>query len=332
MKTHSPTLSLADVEAARARISGGIRCTPCQRMPDPHELGGIDVWLKREDLQRTRSFKERGALNGLLSLGEAERARGIVAASAGNHALGLAYHGSRLRIGATVVMPVGASAVKVSRCRSLGAEVVLHGEDYDAAQKHASTLAEESGRSLVHPFDSLSIIGGQGTMALEIVEALAQFDAMVVPVGGGGLLAGIATVVKALRPEAKVIAVQAESAPGFLAACRGGRPVPVSVRATLADGIAVARVGSTSFAIAAPLVDEVVTVSELEIAAAMALLARNGIVSEGAGAVALAAVLSGRISAKSVVVPVSGGNVEPRLHEHAVAMGADAGVREFTAA
>jgi threonine dehydratase len=327
METPSPAINLADVKRARTLIASGIRETPCVALPDLPELGGSAIWLKREDLQRTRSFKERGALHGLLALNDGDRERGIVAASAGNHALGLAYHGSRLGIRVTVIMPKNASAVKVSRCRSLGADVVLYGESYDTAQAHATELACKSGRALIHPFDDLAVIAGQGTMALEILEAVPHFDSIVVPVGGGGLLAGVATVVKALRPEIRVIAAQSVHAAGLTAARGQGRPVPIPAGTTLADGIAVARMGVMCFDIASPLVDQVVSVTEEEIAGAISLLARNGVVAEGAGAAALAAVVGCHISAKSVVIPVSGGNIDPRLHERAVTEGAEKRLR-----
>jgi len=319
MTTFPPTLSLADIEAARDRIAGGIRRTPCLRLPAVPELSGVEIWLKRDDLQRTRSFKERGALNALLGLDQSSRRRGVVTASAGNHALGLAFHGSRLGIKVTVVMPVTVSPLKLTRCRGLGADVLLHGRSFEEAEVRAVQWAAQSGASLVHPFDDIRVIAGQGTMALEILEQVSRFGALVLPVGGGGLLAGAAAAVKSLRADVQVIAVQSDQARGFDAARRHGGPVPVPVGATLADGMAVACIGQTSFAIAEPLVDQIVTVTEREIVAAISLLARRaGIVAEGAGAAGLAAVLAGRVSARIVVVPVTGGNIDPQLHERAV--------------
>ncbi len=321
MKT--PSLPLDDVRAARHRLAGGLRLTPCHSAPGIAMIAGGEVWLKRDDLQRTGSFKERGARNALLSLSAAERARGVVAASAGNHALGLAFHGGGLGVKVTVVMPVNAPEVKVARCRGLGAEVVLHGENFDAAERYARELAARAGASYVHPFDDLRVIAGQGTLALEILEQAPQLDTIVVPVGGGGLLAGVATVVKALRPDVRVVAVEPANAAGFLAACLRGAPGRAALLPTLADGLAVERVGETTFALAAPLVDDVVTVSEVEIAEAVALLAReNGIVAEGAGAAGVAAVLSGKLRGgrgRSVVVPITGRNVDARVHERVVA-------------
>jgi len=313
-------LGLADVEAARRRLATGLRLTPCLIAPALTEICGMKIWLKRDDLQRTGSFKERGARHALLRLSGHERARGIVAASAGNHALGLAFHGAQFGARVTVVVPVTAPAVKTARCRALGAEVVVHGGNFEQAQAHAVELARSRDAALVHPFDDLRVIAGQGTMALEILEQAPELDTLVVPVGGGGLLAGVATVVKAVRPDVRVIGVEPENAAGFFAARVAGAPTNVRPRATLADGLAVARAGAMTFAIAEPLVDDVVSVSEPELAAAVALLARKcGIVAEGAGATALAAVLAGKISARAAVLPIGGRNIEPRVHAEILA-------------
>lgn len=324
--TTLPALSLADVVAARRRVATGLRLTPCLIAPALSEMVGMELWLKRDDLQRTGSFKERGARHALLCLTPEQRARGVVAASAGNHALGLAYHGAQLGVRVTVVMPATAPAVKITRCRGLGADVVLHGQCFEAAQAHAGELAASTGATLVHPFDDLNVIAGQGTMALEILEQTPHLDTLVVPVGGGGLLAGVATVVKTLRPEVRVIAVEPAHAAGFVAAYLHGSPAPAALAPTLADGLAVSRVGELTFALAAPLVDDVVTVTEPEIAAAISVLARRaGVVAEGAGATALAAVLAGKLSARTtrtVVLPVCGRNIDARTHERAVTEGA----------
>jgi threonine dehydratase len=317
MKTKS--LGLADVEAARRRLATGLRLTPCLIAPALSEIAGMRIWLKRDDLQRTGSFKERGARHALLCLNTEERARGVIAASAGNHALGLAYHGAQLGVRVTVVMPVTAPTVKVARCRALGAEVMVQGESFEVAQARAAELAAATEATLVHPFDDPRVIAGQGTMALEILEQAPEFDTIVVPVGGGGLLAGIATVVKALRPDVRVVAVEPTHAASFVAAYLHGAPAAAVLAPTLADGLAVARMGVHTFATAAPLVDDVVTVGENEIAAAIALLARQGVVAEGAGATGLAAVLAGKISARAAVLPIGGRNIEPRLHAGIVA-------------
>jgi len=306
---------LADVEAARRRLTAGIRVTPCALAPALGTLTGRTIWLKRDDLQRTGSFKERGARHALLSLNEVERARGVVAASAGNHALGLAYHGAQLGVPVTVVMPMTAPAVKITRCRTLGANVVLQGSSFEEAQRQAVALAADTGATFLHPFNDRRVIVGQGTMALEILAQAPALDTLVVPVGGGGLLAGVAIVVKALRPDVRLVAVEPVGAAGFGAALRQGAPVNVPLGRTLADGLAVARVGEETFALAAERVDDVVTVTEDELEAAVAVLARTcGAVVEGAGAAALAAVLAGRVAGRAVVVPVCGRNIDPKVH------------------
>lgn len=325
MKTNPrPILRLADVEAARARLAHRIRVTPCQRAPALSGIGGMSLWLKRDDLQRTGSFKERGARHALLRLGAAACIHSVVTASAGNHALGLAWHGAQLGVAVTVVMPAHAPFVKVNRCRSLGANVVLHGTSFEAAHIHAVELAQATGARFVHPFDDPDVIAGQGTMALEFLEQAPELDTVVVPVGGGGLLAGVATVVKALRPDVRVIAVEPQNAAAFHAAARRGEPVRVAPARTLADGLAVAQVGTTAFAVAAPLVDAVVTVSEEELAAAIAVLARRGgAVVEGAGAAPLAAVLAGRVTGQRIVLPVCGRNIDVQVHEAILASQTD---------
>jgi threonine dehydratase len=312
----SPALHLAEVAAARRRLAHGLRLTPCAIAPELSEIAGMPLWLKREDLQRTGSFKERGARHALLCLADADRARGVVAASAGNHALGLAYHGAQLGIDVTVVMPVTAPEVKVRRCRGLGAEVMRHGQSYEEAETRARACAAGRGAVFVHPFDDLRVIAGQGTLALEVLEQVPPLDTLVVPVGGGGLLAGVATVVKALRPEVRVIAVEPAHAAGFVAAYLRGRPTPAELAPTLADGLAVKQMGAAAFAQAAGLVDDLVTVTERELAKAMALLARRcGAVVEGAGAAALAAVLAGKVRGRAVVVPITGRNIDRHTHE-----------------
>lgn len=318
MKT--PSLHLLDVRAARRSLAGGVRLTPCHAAPPIAEIAGTRVWLKREDLQRTGSFKERGARHALSTLSPHERAAGVVAASAGNHALGLAYHGGLLGIKVTVVMPVTAPQVKVDRCRGLGAEVVLHGPTFDAADGFARELAARVGANYVHPFDDLRVIAGQGTLAWEILEQTPELDTLVVPVGGGGLLAGVAVTVKALRPDVRVVGVEPDHAAGFLAACLRGEPGTTALLPTLADGLAVAQVGRNTFAAAAPLIDDLVTVTEAELARGMAVLARGcGIVAEGAGAAAVAALVAGKVRGRACVLPITGRNVDPVLHAQVVA-------------
>ncbi len=306
---------LSAVEAARRRLAPGIRLTPCHAAPALTARAGRSIWLKREDLQRTGSFKERGARHALLCLEPAERTRGVVAASAGNHALGLAYHGAQLGVSVTVVMPATAPAVKVSRCRTLGAQVILHGATFEAAHRHALALAAATGATFVHPFDDRRVMAGQGTLALEILEQVPELDTLVVAVGGGGLLAGVATVVKALRPDVRVVAAEPAAAAGFAAAWRQGAPVTAPVERTLADGLAVACVGGEAFAAAAARVDAVVTASEAEIGGALAVLAREcGAVVEGAAAAALAPVLAGRVEGRALVVVLGGRNIDAAAH------------------
>lgn len=318
MKT--PSLTLPDLQAARGLLAGGVRVTPCHPAPALAELTGAAIWLKREDLQRTGAFKERGARHALLRLDPATRLRGVVAASAGNHALGLAYHGAALGVPVTVVMPRGAPAVKIARCRSLGAEVCLNGASFEEAQAFATAWAAERGATLVHPFGDRNVIAGQGTLALELLEQARDADTIVVPVGGGGLLAGVATAVKTLRPRVRVIAVEPENAASFLAACLRGAPGPAPLAPTLADGLAVATVGEITFRLAAPLVDDVVTVSEAELEVAVAVLARHcGIVAEGAGAAAVAAVLAGKVGGRVIALPITGRNIDAARHEAALA-------------
>lgn len=317
MKTPpAPALGLADIEAARRRLAGGLRLTACRICPALSEIAGMTISLKRDDLQRTGSFKERGARHALLRLSPERRAAGVVAASAGNHALGLAYHGAQLGVRVTVVMPTTAPEVKITRCRGLGADVLLHGDSFETAQAHAEERAHATGATLVHPFDDPDVIAGQGTMALEILEQAPALDTLVVPVGGGGLLAGMATAIKALRPQVRIVAVEPAAAAGFQSARTVGRPVPTRLRTTLADGLAVSQVGTNTFGLAASRVDDAVTVSEEDLAAAIALLARRcGAVVEGAGAAPLAAVLAGRVRGRHVVLPVCGRNIDPRVHE-----------------
>jgi threonine dehydratase len=286
------------------------------------ELTGSTVWCKREYLQRTGSFKERGARSALSLLRRDEARRGVIAASAGNHALGLAWHGRQLGIPVTVVVPRNASQVKVAKCRQLGAHVVLHGESFDETRAYALELSEEWGLAYLPPFDDVRVIAGQGTLALELLEQLPEFDAVVVPVGGGGLLAGVVTVLRSLRPSVQVIGVEPVNAACFTNALQHGGPVKVKTKVTLADGLAVAEAGRLTYANAAPWVDDVVTVSEAEIGEAIAVLAREeGAVVEGAGAASLAALLSGKVPSlggKRVVLPLTGGNIDAVVHERAV--------------
>jgi threonine dehydratase len=323
--TKKQKLSLTDVVSARNNLADVIINTPCSESMGLSEITGTRVYCKREYLQRTGSFKERGARNALSLLSAHDRSRGVIAASAGNHALGLAWHGRNLGVPVTVVMPRFAPLVKVSRCQRFGATVVLHGNSFEEARAHAINLADEQQLTYVHPFDDLRVIAGQGTVALEILEQVPDLDAIVVPVGGGGLLAGVATVLSALKPEVKIIGVEPENAPKFSTALNHGEPVRVPTRFTLADGLAVAEVGRNTFEIASTLVDRLVTVSEEDLALAILRLAESEkAVVEGAGAAALAALLSGELpelADKKVVILLSGGNIDPLAHSRIIEKG-----------
>jgi threonine dehydratase len=308
------TLTLADIRAAHDRIRSGIYRSPCPPSIPLSELTGCEIFCKLDLLQRTGSFKERGARNALLLLDDAKRRRGVVAASAGNHALGLAYHGKLLGIPVTVVMPRFAPLVKVATCRRLGATVILEGDTFDDARRLALEIAARDGLERIHGFDDLRVIAGQGTMGLEILDDVPDTDALVIPCGGAGLLAGVATAAKALKPGITIVAVEPAAAGSLSASLAAGRPTPVAIRPTLADGLAVGTVGETSFAIAAPLVDRVVTVGEDALAlAVLRLLELEKTVVEGAGAAALAALFDGHcpeLRGKKVVLALCGGNID----------------------
>ena len=318
-------LSLADIRAAHDRIRSGIYRSPCPPSIPLSELTGARIFCKLDLLQRTGSFKERGARNALLLLDDAQRAKGVVAASAGNHALGLAYHGSLLGIPVTVVMPRFAPLVKVATCRRLGARVILEGESFEDARRKAIEIAERDGLNRIHGFDDLRVIAGQGTMGLEILEDVPDADAIVIPCGGAGLLAGVATAAKAIRPGIRIIAVEPAAAGSLSASLSAGRPQQVAIHPTLADGLAVGRVGDTSFAIAAPLIDRVVTVGEEAISqAVLRLLELEKTVVEGAAASALAAILAegaGDLAGRNVVLALCGGNIDLSILDRVIGHG-----------
>ena len=307
-------ITLADIEAARDRIAGGVYLSPCVESIPLSQLTGAHVFCKLDYLQRTGSFKERGARNALLLLTSEQRKRGVIAASAGNHAQGIAYHGSLLGIPITVVMPKFAALVKVTNCRHLGANVILHGADLTEARAYAGELAERDGLTFIHPFDNENVIAGQGTIALEILEQTPGVEAIVVPVGGGGLIAGIGIVVKAKQPDVEVIGVEPEAAACLTAALAGGAPALVSLSSTLADGLAVAKLGAAPYEVVKRVVDRVVTVDEASIAlAVLRLVELEKSVVEGAGAAPLAAFIAGKLDAlkgKRVVLVLAGGNID----------------------
>jgi len=310
-------VELSDVEAALARIRERVYLSPCARSETFSRLTGTEAFLKLENLQMTGSFKERGALNRLLTLSAEERARGLITASAGNHAQGVAYHAGRLGFPATIVMPEATPIIKVASTRAHGARVVLAGGSYDEAYAEARRLEQAEGLTFVHPFDDPGVIAGQGTIGLELLEQVPDLDAVVVPVGGGGLVSGIGVAVKGRRPGVRVIGVQAELLASMLAALEAGKPITLEGAQTLADGIAVKRTGELTLAHARKVVDEVVTVSEEEIASTILyLLEKEKTVVEGAGAVGAAALMHHRLpglAGKKVVAVLSGGNIDVNL-------------------
>ncbi|HMA31156.1 MAG TPA: threonine ammonia-lyase [Casimicrobiaceae bacterium] len=328
--------TLAEIEAARERIRGGIYESPCVESIPLSKLTGARICCKLDYLQRTGSFKERGARNALLQLTPEQRRRGVIAASAGNHALGVAYHGSLLGIPVTVVMPKFAALVKVTNCRHLGANVVLHGADLTEARAEAEAIAARKGLTFLHPFDNEHVIAGQGTIALEILEQTPDVQAIVAPVGGGGLIAGIGTVVAARRPDVRVIGVEPERAACLTAALGAGHPVPVRLSPTLADGLAVAQIGARPYEVLKRVVDEVVTVDEAAIAlAVLRLIELEKSVVEGAGAAPLAAFLAGKLGAlagQKVVLVLCGGNIDLTMLDRVIEVGlvADGRLSRFT--
>ena len=329
-------LSLADIEAARSRIAGGIYVSPCVESIPLSQLTGAHVFCKLDYLQRTGSFKERGARNALLLLTDTQRKRGVIAASAGNHAQGVAYHGSLLNIPVTVVMPKFAALIKVTNCRHFGANVILHGADLGESRALAEEIAQTKGLTFIHPFDNADVMAGQGTMALEILEQTPDVEAIVVPVGGGGLLAGIGTVMKTLRPQVHVVGVEPDHAACFTAARAAGHPVPVTLSPTLADGLAVPLLGKLPFAVLERVVDQVVTVDEAHIALAiLRLIELEKSVVEGGGAAPLAAFLAGKLDnlkGKQVVLTLCGGNIDLTMLGRVIEVGlvADGRVSRFT--
>ncbi len=308
------TVTLDDVRAAARRIAGQIAATPCLHSRTLSQITGAEIWLKFENLQYTASFKERGAVNRLAQLTPAQAAKGVIAMSAGNHAQGVAYHARRLGVPATIVMPRHTPFVKVENTRQLGARVELDGEGVEEAALHARRLAEDEGLTFIHPFNDEAVIAGQGTLALEMLEAAPDLDALVVPIGGGGLIGGVATAAKALRPEIRVVGVEAALYPSVYRRLRG--LPPTAGGPTIAEGIAVKEPGSLTFPIIERLVDDVLLVEEAAIeAAVLQLLEIEKTVAEGAGAAGLAAVASHpeRFRGHRVGLVLCGGNIDSRL-------------------
>ncbi|MCK0196722.1 threonine ammonia-lyase [Ancylobacter sp. 6x-1] len=310
-----PDVTFADVEAAAVRIAGAIAHTPFVQSETLSAKLGAEIWLKFENLQFTASFKERGALNKLLTLSAAEKVRGVIAASAGNHAQGVAYHARRTGVSATIVMPTTTPNLKVERVREHGARVVLHGADFAEAAAEMLRLAQVEGLTIVHPFDDPAIIAGQGTAALEMLRAVPDLDMLVVPIGGGGLISGAAVVARAMRPDLRVVGVQSEIFPGMARAAKGfiGEPAPGS---TVAEGIAVSEPGRLTRRIVAAGVDDIAVVSEDAIEEAIALLLGiEKTLCEGAGAAGIAAMIAQPplFAGQRVGVILSGGNIDTRV-------------------
>lgn len=307
-------LTIDHVRAAHARIADAIVRTPMLHSQTLSEISGAEIWLKFENLQFTAAYKERGALNALLVMSEERRARGVIAASAGNHSQGLSYHGSRLGVPVTIVMPKTTPAVKVMQTESVGGQVELYGDTFDEAYAHARRLEEERGLTFVHPFDDPDVAAGAGTVALEMLEDKPDLDCLVVPIGGGGLMSGMATVAKALNPEMGVVGVEAALFPSMHHAL-AGQPMPIGGD-TLAEGIAVKEPGQFTRAIIRERVDEILLVEEPNLESAVALLLQiEKTVVEGAGAAGLAAVLANKeaFAGKTIGLPLCGGNIDSRL-------------------
>ena len=312
-----------EIESAGKRIRNAILRTPMIYSDTLSALTGKEVFLKLENLQKGGSFKIRGAYNKLSQLDPAMRRRGVVAASAGNHAQGVAIASALLGIPSTIVMPEGASIAKQMATRSYGGEVILSGQTTDEALEYAQKLAGD-GKTFIHPFDDEQVVAGQGTIGLEILHELPDLDGIVVPVGGGGLISGIAALVKKKRPRVKIIGVQSKNAPAGFLSLKHKRRVDVKVKPTLADGIAIRRIGETNFPLLRRFVDEIITVDEEEIASAILLLMeRKRVVAEGAGAAPLAALLAKKKKPglKKVVLVISGGNIDVNLLDRIIEKG-----------
>src|SRR6478672_9625071 len=309
-------ITLTDVQAALERIRPSIYLSPCTLSVTFSQLTGNSIYLKLDNLQRTGAFKERGALNKLLTMSAQEREQGVIAASAGNHAQGLAYHAGRRGIKAQICMPLTTPLIKVSATKSYGAEVILHGANYDDACEEAIRRSQDQNLTFIHPFDDDAVIAGQGTLGLEMLQQQPGLEAVVVPIGGGGLIGGIACAIKETNPKVRIIGVQTTRLPSMKAAVAAGKPVTLPPSATIADGIAVRRAGDRTLPLVQKYVDEIVTVDEEEIAnAVLLLLEREKTMAEGAGAAAIAALINRKIeiAGKNIAVLVCGGNMDVTL-------------------
>ena len=309
-------ITLPDVQAALERVRQSIYLSPCTISATFSQLTGNSIYLKLDNLQRTGAFKERGALNKLLTLTKKERDQGVIAASAGNHAQGLAYHAGKRGIRAQICMPLTTPLIKVSATKAYGADVVLHGANYDDACEEAIRRGQQQQLTFIHPFDDDAVIAGQGTLGLEMLQQHPEIEAVVVPIGGGGLIGGIACAIKETNPKVQVVGVQTSRLPSMKAAVAEGKPVTIPAAATIADGIAVRRAGDRTLPLVQKYVDQIVTVDEEEIAnAILLLLEREKTMAEGAGAAAIAAMVNHKIemSGKKIAVLVCGGNIDVTL-------------------
>lgn len=314
-------VSLEDIKIAQKVLKPIIKNTCLLECKELSKITGGNVYLKTENLQLTGSFKIRGAFNKISKLTDAEKAAGVIASSAGNHAQGVALSATKLGIKSTIVMPEIAPLSKVAATKNFGAEVVLHGSVYDDAYAKACEIQKVTGATFLHPFDDKDVIAGQGTIGLEILDQLEDVDVVLVPIGGGGLLSGISTAIKAIKPSVKVIGVEAANAPSMKSAIEKDEIYTINTKATIADGIAVRRAGDLTFEIIKENVDQIVTVTEAEIArAVLLLLEKDKIVAEGAGAVSVAALLKSDLDlkGKNIVSVISGGNLDVNLMERII--------------
>ncbi len=308
------TLTFTDIEAAAARLKGHVERTPLRHSVTLSQITGAQVWVKFENQQFTAAYKERGALNKLLLLTDEERARGVIAASAGNHSQGLAYHAARLGVPVTIVMPRNTPFTKVQHTRDYGAEVVLEGDSYDEAYGHALALKQLRGLVLVHPFDDYDVMAGQGTVALEMLQDQPDLEMLAIPVGGGGLIGGMATAAKHMNPKIRIFGVEPSMYPSFSARMKGVEAVVGGL--TVAEGIAVKTIGELTYATAAPLIEEVLLVDEPYFERGVALYCNvEKTIAEGAGAASLAALLQypEKFKGKRVGLILTGGNIDTRL-------------------
>jgi threonine dehydratase len=310
------TLAFDDILAAQTRLKGHIEHTPCRHSRTLSEITGAEVWVKFENLQFTAAYKERGALNKLLQLGPNVRKRGVIAASAGNHSQGLAYHAARLGIPVTIVMPRATPFMKVQQTRAHGAEVVIDGDGFDDAAATATRLCAERELTYVHPFNDPDVMAGQGTVALEMLEDVPDLEILPIPIGGGGLIAGMATAAKHMRPDIQIVGVEPAMFPSFTAKMRGVNTTRNGAASTIAEGIAVKEVGDLSYAVARPLIDDVLLIEEPYFERGIALYCNvEKTVVEGAGAASLAALLAypERFRGKKCGLVITGGNIDTRL-------------------